>query len=61
MKSIVIQLENGLVYFQRPEPDTGSQDPLTDSEQIIIHLFRENERLKEQLEKIKKLIPEIKI
>ncbi len=61
MKPIFIQLGNGLVYFQRPEPDTASQDPLTDSEQIIIHLYRENEELKSQLEKIKKIIPDLDI
>ena len=55
MKPIIIQIGNGLVYYQRPRPDTASQDPYTESEDVIEQLFYENQVLTEQLEKLKKI------
>lgn len=52
MKVIAIQLDNGLVYVQRCELETASQDPLTDSELVIIKLYND---LKEANEHIKQL------
>ena len=61
MKSIIIEMGKGTIYFQRPRPDTLSQDPYSTTEEIIEHLFLENEKLKSQLEKIKIIIPDLDI
>ncbi|MGK0446547.1 MAG: hypothetical protein ACJA2M_000316 [Polaribacter sp.] len=46
MNAIFIELTDGSVYVARLEPDTASQDPLTNEEKVILDLHRQLEALK---------------
>jgi hypothetical protein len=46
MNAILIELTDGSVYLARLEPETTSEDPLTDKEKVILDLHRQLEALK---------------
>lgn len=46
MNAIFIELSDGSVYIARLEPETGSEDPLSIQEKVILDLHRQLESLK---------------
>ena len=47
--SILIELRNGEIYYARGHPKSATEDPLTDSEMVILDLYEQIEELKDML------------